>query len=307
MNAPICPLCQLVFVATKGMVVPWTRARRKQAEPEHLTMPAANRNIRIIVRILRFTPVRNLGPEGEHLMNAQAMTERFEMRLGQTVLEELDQWRVRQDDLPSRSEAVRRLVEAGLGESGEKRNLKLGDGEKLILIMLCQLFKQLKLKSEIDPAFVEEVIRGGHYWAFDWEYPGIFHGHEDARAVVSEVVNILDMWSFLERGFGELSKKDKDRIAAEAEPFGKHVVFAGFDGNNEGEHMSIARFLINELDRFSEFKGRDLNAHMHTLDAHRRMLSVFGPIRSNLTGRDLNATEIIEILKAKLHPSRRKP
>jgi len=119
-------------------------------------------------------------------------------------------------------------------------------------------------------------------------------------------VNILDMWSFLERGFGELSKKDKDRVAAEAEPFGKHVVFAGFDGNNEGEYMSIARFLIHELDRFSEFEGRDLNAHMPTLDAHRRMFSVFERIRANLTGRDLNAAEIIEILKAKLHPSRRK-
>ena len=240
-------------------------------------------------------------------MNAQAMMERFEMRLGQSVLDDLDAWRARQGDLPSRSEAVRRLVEAGLAESGEKRNIKLGDGEKLILIMFCQLFKQLKLKSEIDPAFVEEVIHGGHYWALDWQYPGIFHGHEDARTVVSEVVNILDMWSFLERGFGNLSKKDKDRVAAEAEPFGKHVVFTGFDGNNEGEYMSIACFLVEELDRFSEFKDRDLNAHMPTLDAHWRMFSVFEPIRSNLTGRDLNAAEIIEILKVKLHPSRRKP
>jgi len=40
------------------------------------------------------------------------------------------------------------------------------------------------------------------------------------------------------------------RIRIEAELFGEHVVFTGFDGNNEGEYMSIARFLINELDRF---------------------------------------------------------
>jgi len=236
------------------------------------------------------------------------MTERFEMRLGQSVLEEVDSWRARQSDLPSRSEAVRRLVEAGLAESGGKRQIKLGDGEKLILIMLCELFKHLKLKGgEVDPEFVESVIFGGHYWALDWEYPGIFHGHEDARTVVSEVVDILDMWSFLEDGFGKLSRKDKDRVAAEAEPFGKQVVFTGFDGNNEGEHMRIADFLINELDRFSKFEGRDLNAHMPTIETHRRMLSLFEPIRANLTGRDLNAAEIIEILKAKLHPSRRKP
>ena len=122
---------------------------------------------------------------------------------------------------------------------------------------------------------------------------------------MSEVVNILDMWSFLERGFGELSKADKDKVAAEAEPFGKHVVFSGFDGNGEGEYIGVANVLIDELDRFSEFKGRDLNAHTHTIDAHRRMLSVFEPLRCNLIGRALNAAEIIQILQAKLHPSKR--
>src|ERR1700730_15629853 len=162
--------------------------------------------------------------------------------------------------------------------------------------MLCELFKGLKLKSDIEPEFVEAVIHGGHYWALEWKYSGIFHGHEDSRAILSETVDILDMWSFLEDGYSKLSKKDKDRVAAEAEPFGKHVVFRGFDGNNEGEYMGIARFLVEELDRFTKFKGRDLNAHMPTLDAHRRMLAVFEPIRRTMTGRDLNAAEIIEIL-----------
>src|SRR5438270_13959361 len=98
-------------------------------------------------------------------MNAEAMTERFEMRLGQSVLEEVDSWRGRQGDLPSRSEAVRRLVEEALASHSEERQIKISDGEKLILIMLCQLFKHLKLKGgEIDPEFVEAVIFGGHYW-----------------------------------------------------------------------------------------------------------------------------------------------
>jgi hypothetical protein len=235
-------------------------------------------------------------------MNAQAMTERFEMRLGPSVLEGLDSWRATQDDLPSRAEAVRRLVELGLGNS-TKRRISLGSGEKLIVMMLCQLFKHLKVEGEIDPDFAEEVIYGGHYWALGWEYSGLFHSHEDAETVVTEVVDVLDLWSFLERGFASLSKKDKDRVAAET--FGKHVAFAGFDGNGEGEHIGVARFLINKLDRFTEFKGRSLDAHMPTLDAHRRMLSVFEPIRPNLTGRDLNATEIIQILLAMSHPSRR--
>jgi uncharacterized protein YfbU (UPF0304 family) len=238
-------------------------------------------------------------------MNAQAMTERFEMRLGPSTLEAVDSWRAGQDDLPSRAEAVRRLVEVGLGKS-ERKRIALGDGEKLIVMMLCQLFKHLKVESDIDPGFVEEVIYGGHYWGLGWEYTGLFHSHEDAETVVTEVVDILDLWSFLERGFGALSESDKDKVAAAAEPFGKHVMFAGFDGNGESEYIGIARFLINKLDRFTEFKGRDLNAHMPTLGAYRRMLSVFEPVRVNLTGRDLNVAEIIQILQEKLHPSRRK-
>jgi uncharacterized protein len=240
-------------------------------------------------------------------MNAEAMTERFEMRLSQSVLEKVDAWRARQDDLPSRSEAVRRLVESGLGAAAGDGRIKLGDGDKMVLVMLCQLFKQLKLKSEIEPEFVEAAIHGGHYWGLEWRYPGIFHGYEDTRAVVTEVVDVLDMWSFLESGFGRLSKADKDRVAAEAAPFGRNVRFAGFGGNDDSQHFGVARFLIDELDRFSGFKGRNLDAHLPMLDAYRRMLSLFGPIRRTLTGGDLSASQIIEILNTMTHPGRRRP
>lgn len=237
-------------------------------------------------------------------MNAQAMTERFELRLGPSVLEALDSWRARQDDLPSRSEAMRRLVEAGLSKS-ERRQLSLSEGERLITIMLCDLFKHLKVESEIEPDFVEEVIYGGHYWGLDWKYSGLFHSHTDSEAVVSEVVDILDMWRFLERGFNELSKEDMEQVAADAKPFGEHVVFSGFDGNGEGQYIGVARFMIDQLDHFTGFKGRDLNAHMPMLGIHRRMLSVFEPIRATLIGRELSAAEITRILQEGPHPSRR--
>ena len=239
-------------------------------------------------------------------MTPESMTERFEMRLGQSVLEKVDVWRARQGDVPSRSEAVRRLMELGLGLTEEHRQVKLSDGDKLILIMLCQLFQQLKLKSEIEPEFVEAAIHGGHLWGFEWKYSGIFHGHEDSRAIVTEVVNVLDMWSFLESGFAKLSKKDKERVAAEADPFSKDVTFPGFGGNDEAEYLGVARFLINKLDRFTNFKGRDLDPHMPTVPAYRRMLTIFEPIRKGIMGRWLNATEMIEILNAMAHPSRRK-
>ncbi|MBZ5604583.1 MAG: YfbU family protein [Acidobacteriia bacterium] len=172
-------------------------------------------------------------------MSTEAMTERFEMRLSASVLEQVDAWRGRQSDIPSRAEAIRRLIEVGLSASNETQ-VQLSDGDKLILLMLRDLFKQLKLKDgEIDPDFIAEVIFGGHSWGLKWQYSGIFHGHEDKRAVVSEVVDVLDMWSFLEAAHRKLSKADKARVATEAAPIGKHVQFGGFDGNEESEYGSV--------------------------------------------------------------------
>jgi uncharacterized protein len=235
----------------------------------------------------------------------QAKTERFEMRLDQETLDGVDEWRARQSGLPSRAEAIRRLIDGGLSSPSRPR-VKLSDGEKLILLMLRDLYKHLKARGEIDPEFVSEAIAGGHYWGLRWRYSGILHDHEDSETVVSEVVDVLDMWSFLESSYGKLSQKDKAQIEAEAGPLGKSVRFPGFDGNNETEHLGIARFLIDDLERFSSFKGRDLNSHLQSIEAYRCMLRVFGPMRENLVGRGLSASEIIAILSERRPPARRK-
>ena len=205
--------------------------------------------------------------------------------------------------VPSRAEAMRRLVELGLAkESG--RAVRFSDGEKLLMFMLRDIYKHLKpARAEIDPEFVVDVIGGGHYWAPNWMMPGIFHEHEDDTRAVSFVVNVLDMWSFLEAGHERLSMKDKARVEKEAEPFGKHVQFSGFDGNYESMHMSIARFLVEKMERFTRLKGRDFNSHCPTLDRHRRMLGVFEPMRPGLVGGGLRASQIIEILNAGMRAS----
>ena len=75
--------------------------------------------------------------------------------------------------------------------------------------------------------------------------------------------------------------------------------FYGFDGNNEHEHLSIASFLINRLDQYTDFRGRDLNAHRHTIDGYRRMLLAFGPIRKTLGDGKMGLDDLIEIFTAK--------
>lgn len=228
-------------------------------------------------------------------------SERFEMRMDEDVLARVDKWRGQRDDVPSRAEAMRRLVELGLSKTSSDA-VKFSDGEKLLALMMRDIYKHLNLVGgEIDPEFISEVICGGHFWAPRWEMQGLFHDHEDDPRDVRFVVNVLDMWSFVESAYAKLSKKDKDRIEKEAEPFGKHVQFMGFDGNNESTYMSIARFLIEKMNRFSGFKGRELNSHMPTFGTYGRMLSVFEPMRAGLVGAELNATQMIAILKARMY------
>jgi uncharacterized protein len=105
------------------------------------------------------------------------------------------------------------------------------------------------------------------------------------------------MWSFIEWSYQSLSPTDKESVA-EAGPLGWNVQFYGFDGNSEGEHLNVARFVTEQLDRFSDFKGRNLNSPQPSVRAYRRMYAAFQPMRKSLVGnRNLEATQIIQLLK----------
>jgi uncharacterized protein len=47
--------------------------------------------------------------------------ERFEMRVSAELLEQIDDWRRRQTDIPSRAEAIRQLVELALGTVAKRK------------------------------------------------------------------------------------------------------------------------------------------------------------------------------------------
>jgi hypothetical protein len=94
-----------------------------------------------------------------------AKTERFGMRLDRSTLERIDAWRSRQSDLPSRAEAIRRLVDEGLRTTTHDR-FEPTNAEKLSLWMLAEILKGQKGAKEADTAkFLQEVIHGGHFWA----------------------------------------------------------------------------------------------------------------------------------------------
>jgi len=222
-------------------------------------------------------------------------TERFEMRLEARLIERLDRWREDQEDSPSRAEAVRRLVEAGL--AGGRRELTISDGDKLLLAMVSDIYAATVKEGEFDPRFVQSALYGGHHWGLEWQHSGLFHGHADSPAVVSEVVNILDMWSYVESSFERLPADAQARVERSAGRDRTMFRFAGFDGNNESEHMSVARFMIEDLGRFRSFQGRELNSHCPILDRYRAQYRAFEPIRARMMGEPLSAPDLIEIVR----------
>lgn len=231
-------------------------------------------------------------------------TERLEMRLDADTAERLDEWREGQDDRPSRSEAVRRLIDLGL-EQHTPEGFRLNQPERLQTWMLSEILKNQinERKGDKDKKYdlktvtlIQEAIFGGHYWALRWEMPGVMHSHVDDPKKVRLVVDVLDMWNFIERAYAGFSDADKKRIA-DAIGFASAPQFLGFDGNNETEYLGIARFLVEQLGRFEGLKGRDFNSHCPTVASYGRMASVFETIRPSLIGRELSADEVITLLK----------
>lgn len=231
-------------------------------------------------------------------MATKTKSERFELRIEEEQLSQVDAWANEQIDRPSRAEAVRRLVNIGLS-AGSSRAVHFSDGEKMLMLMMGDLFKSLKIKEvNSKPEFLEEVIYGGHYWAPKLDMQGVFHDHVDNPEDVNHVVDVLDMWSFVEEAYERFDASQKAIIKQEVGDQVGFVKFTGFDGNNESSQMSIARFLVEKMDRFQRFKGRDMNSHYPTYDNYRRMLAVFEPMRSRLMGGGLNTKQVIAILQA---------
>ncbi|WP_160116737.1 YfbU family protein [Pseudovibrio ascidiaceicola] len=175
--------------------------------------------------------------------------------------------------------------------------MQFSDGERLIVAMLCDMYKQLEIKGDFDPELIQAAICGGNTWLLKNKYQYVFNDYEAQEEHIAEVRGILDMWWFIETAYQKLSDAENEQLKEEFAPFsGK---FLGFDGNNESEHYSIAQVLINDLGHWSDiFAGRDLNSHAPLLPYYKRMLAAFTSIRGSNNRGGLGKEGIRRILAA---------
>jgi uncharacterized protein YfbU (UPF0304 family) len=183
--------------------------------------------------------------------------------------------------------------------------VKLSDGERLILFMLTEIYQHFKIEGEVDPSFIADAVAGGHDWALESEYSGLFPTADNDKDV-HETHEILTMFRILENSLDNLSPADRKRVDEAVPPFdGNDLRFKGFDGNND-PHIGIARFLVEKMGLYAEQKGRALDAHSSVLDSYRRMHDAYEPMLETLHTGTLTADQLIAILKARIHPSLRK-
>ncbi|MDA5564354.1 YfbU family protein [Cobetia sp. MMG027] len=183
--------------------------------------------------------------------------------------------------------------------------MKFSDEQKLIVLMLADLYNSQKNANiasyELDPNFIKEAIFSNNTWAIPWRFPGIEFSNNEPPEYIRELFDILDMWSSIENKQKKLGTEKTHKILINNEIKPIEAEFIGFSSMNEGEYITATRFIIEELERFTQFKGRYLVSQWDTLSRYRRMLKIFENIpNSNLVtyNEELSEKNFIELLKA---------
>lgn len=175
------------------------------------------------------------------------------------------------------------------------------DGEKLIVVMLADLYRHLKVEGEINPDRVLSSVFSNNLWSLKSDMTSLYGGEEPSEEVVDETFAILSLWSEIEFSVSALDPADRAKLAAEVPFFGEDPKFQGFDGNND-KHYAVAKHIVDEMGRFEEFKGRSLNSHSSiSLSRYRDQREAREKIAmAKPIGRrgDLSVDDLISILKA---------
>lgn len=124
-------------------------------------------------------------------------SERLELRLPSEILDRIDGWRSEHPDLPSRSEAVRQLIEIGLGRP---------EDDQLFQMARFSVLSTAKLSSQ-DPVLSDDYV-------YAWDH-GVFPMfHEGARLHLPFAAQFAVTKTMLD----ELSKYLDDRRQAREVP-----------------------------------------------------------------------------------------
>jgi uncharacterized protein len=108
------------------------------------------------------------------------------------------------------------------------------------------------------------------------------------------------MLAIIEESYKVFTTDEKQQVKDGLGEFGRKPEFPGFDGNYETEYLSVTHFIIDKLERFKVFKGRELNSHSPRVAGYLEVVALFQPIRMNLADRNLSPQEMITVLRRRV-------
>lgn len=176
--------------------------------------------------------------------------------------------------------------------------MEMTDAQRLIIFMLAEIYEHLGLEG-VDPNLIREAIHSDNTWGISMAYDGLRFEETDTPPHVQGVMQAMEMWRHLERIFEQYSEGEQRDILQRSNQSRETLLFPGFDGNNETEHISAATFLIDNLGLFHRFRGRDLNAGYPCMTRYRRMLPAYTEVlRSDRGLEGMTPEDMVNILNA---------
>lgn len=133
--------------------------------------------------------------------------------------------------------------------------------EKLILFNQYQILKHINPDNADVYEQNQKVLEYGSDSDIEDLSSFLFGTSEEVK---KETFDILQMFSDLEYAYEKSFNSNSE--------YEYSAKFRGFDGNEEAEHYCYCKHLINNEDRYTEFKGRELNSHCPVINRYRRML-----------------------------------
>ena len=181
--------------------------------------------------------------------------------------------------------------------------MEMTKAERLIVLMLCDLYKSPGEDKIFNPKLVEYAIAQGQLWALSWEYGDLLSAPSPTKEQVDLVAEVMTMWQVIEAFMSRFTPEEREEIASATDHSLDLLKFQGF---YEEPYRSIFSFMLEELGQWSNFAGRDYSKMLPVLGADLRMLAKYKEIR-DANGFDLKLTpaQIIEILNERTHPENR--
>lgn len=181
--------------------------------------------------------------------------------------------------------------------------MEFSNEQKLIVAMLADIHQALDIRDSLDAEFILDKVSSDRTWALRWRYGELFDGDFDTPEHVKFVVKVLDLWHRIEHSYSLYDDAEKAELLRLSPVFGAGVAFSGFDGNGgDRDGYGTVHILVEELGRWSRFKGRDLNSHGPMAEVYERMLEASQQLNGNAKNFELSVEDLATILNAKTHP-----